>query len=207
MLVLHDPPPGSREFGYVAAALKRGELVVIPTDTVYGIAALADSEEACGKLFDAKGRSSTQPMAVLFATLNDLIAVLPTMSERSGAACEVLLPGPFTLIVRNPMHVFPWLCGVTPDSIGVRVPENALALPPLAATSANLPGEPEIQRVAELPPVIADQIACGIDRGELASGDASTVIDLTAWEWGGEPRVIRDPSDRATDALRALASL
>jgi L-threonylcarbamoyladenylate synthase len=207
MLIFNDPPPGSRELGYMRAALERGELVVIPTDTVYGLAALAASEEACFRLYDAKQRSSTQPIAVVCSSLDDLAALLPTMSERAGAACEVLLPGPYTLIVRNPMHAVPWLCGVTPDSIGVRVPENAVPLPPVAATSANLPGEPEITRVAELPDEIAEQIACGIDRGELPPGNASTVIDLTGWEWGADPTVLRDPAGRAEDALRALRDL
>jgi len=206
MLIVRNPAPDSREFGYVRAALERGELVVLPTDTVYGIAALAASEEACLRLYDVKGRDSLQPTAVLFADIVSLTRTLPTLSDRAGAACEVLLPGPLTLIVSEPSRAFWWLTGGT-ESLGIRIPDGALPLPPLAATSANLPGEPEAARVQDVPAPIAEQVACGIDGGELASGSASTVVDLTAWEWGGEPRILRDPRARGDDVLRALAAL
>jgi L-threonylcarbamoyladenylate synthase len=207
MLVLRDPDPASREFGYVRAAVERGEIVAIPTDTVYGLAALAASEEACQRLYECNGRDLNQPTAVVFADLDAVLTVLPTLSDRAGAACEVLLPGPYTLLVANPMNAFPWLCGGNVDSIGIRVPDNALPLPPLAATSANLPGEPEIECIADLPAELADLVACGIDRGPLPPGAASTILDLTAWEWGGDARVLRDPADRAPRALAALAQL
>lgn len=207
MLVLRDPQPDSRELGYARAALERGELVVIPTDTVYGIAALAASEAACTRLYAAKGRDTIQPTAVIFGGFEDLMLTLPGLSERAGAACEVLLPGPFTLVVRDASHTFPWLMGGGGETIGIRIPEGALSLPPLAATSANLPGEPEIRTVQELPPELAEAVACAIDRGPRPPGNASTVIDLSAWEWGGAPTVLRDPADRAKDALRALAEL
>lgn len=213
MLRITNPEPGSREHGYVAHALEHGELVVVPTDTVYGIAALATSREACGRLYLAKGRDPGQPTAVVFPDLDLLIDTIPDLSLRARIACEMLLPGPYTLVVGNPTGVLPWLCGATPGAIGVRVPAGALDLPPLAATSANLPGEPEIEVVAALPAAIAAQVACAIDAGPLPEGGASTVLDLTAWEAADAPpdpalvRVLRDPAGRSPAALDLLARI
>lgn len=208
MLVVRNPLPGSRELGYVDAALRRGQLVMVPTDTVYGIAAFAEDEHACAKLYAVKRRDRSQQVAVLFARLDHLYDMLPSLSSRAITACEALLPGPYTLVVRNSDGAFPWLCGDNPDAIGVRVPAGAEPLPPLAATSANVSGEPEVVRPDELPAPLRDEVACAIDRGPLPAGAASTVLELTAWEATGaheDVRVLRDPAARATRALAILA--
>lgn len=188
-------------------ALTAGELVIVPTDTVYGIAAHALDEDACARLAHVKGRPPGQPIAVIFATIAALEDALPTLSRRAWIAAQMLLPGPYTLVVSNPERRMPWLCGTTPEAIGVRVPEGALDLPPMAATSANIAGEPEIEAVAQLPADIAAHVACAIDGGVLESGNPSTVLDLTSWEAGGEVRVLRDPSGRAGDAITRLAGV
>lgn len=207
MLRLARPAAGSRELGYVTAALLNDELVVVPTDTVYGIVAHALSETACRRLYEAKGRTAQQPTAVLFSNLDQLLDTVPGLSLRARAACEALLPGPYTLVVANPATALPWLCGAAPHQIGLRVPAGALELPPLAATSANPAGEREAQSVAELPASIADKVACAVDAGPLA-GASSTVLDLVQWELGsGEPSVLRDPGERAANALAALAKI
>ena len=186
-------------------ALQDGGLVVLPTDTVYGIAARADDADACRRLYEAKGRELDKPTAVLFAHVEQLLEALEGLSVRARFAVHALLPGPFTLVVRvEPGHPFEHLCGADPTRLGVRVPAGAVELPAVAATSANDPGEPEIERVEQLPDHIRDAMAVAIDRGPLRSGRSSTVLDLTAWEGGGELAVLRDPARLAGQAMAVL---
>ncbi|MCW2926896.1 MAG: Sua5/YciO/YrdC/YwlC family protein, partial [Thermoleophilia bacterium] len=150
MLILKDPAPDSAELGYVRRALEQGELVVVPTDTVYGIAALAGDEAAVSRLYAAKGRDVSQATAVIFGSVTAAREAFPELSARATWALQSLLPGPWTLIVENPAGHMPWLTGGAAAPIGLRVPAGALDLPPIAASSANRSGEPTIQRVQEL---------------------------------------------------------
>ena len=188
------------------AALRAGELAVIPTDTVYGLAALAYRPEPAGRLYALKERPPEQPTALVAADVELLLELVPELRGRSAAAARALLPGPYTLVLPNPARRFPWLTGVAPEAIGVRVP--AVAGPAaavlagagaLVATSANARGGAEPRRLADVPAELA--AACGalVDGGELP-GTASTVLDLT----GPKPRVLRDGAGRAEAALERL---
>lgn len=206
-LVVKNPARGSRELAYVGKALEQGQLAIVPTDTVYGIAALASDSEACAHLAEVKGRLQSQPIAVLCADVDRVRETVPGLSVRANWALAALLPGPWTLIVANPERVFAHLCGDQPEAIGIRVPAHSLGLPPIAATSANLSGGGDPASVAEIDDVIKQQVACVIDRGVLHASAASTVLDLTVWEQGGgvdQIRVIRDAGGRAGGALAAL---
>jgi tRNA A37 threonylcarbamoyladenosine synthetase subunit TsaC/SUA5/YrdC len=110
------------------------------------------------------------------------------------------------LVVHNHDEVTPWLTGGTPGApIGLRLPSGTLALPPVAATSANLPGEPTITRVDQLPDEVTKHVACAVDVGPIASAGASTVLDLTQWESGdGDVVILRDAAGRAGSAIAAL---
>lgn len=205
MLVIRDPAAGSAELEYVARALGAGELVMVPTDTVYGIAALATDEAAVARLYACKGRPSTQPTAAVFSSVGQLASHVSSLDRRSAFAIQALLPGPWTLVLANPAGVMPWLTGGSPGPLGVRVPAGALELPPIAATSANRAGEPTVERVQQLHPEIAGQLSCAVDRGPLDPAHESTVLDLVAWAGGqGEVRVLRDTAGRAGQALAAL---
>lgn len=182
------------------AALRAGRPVVLPTDTVYGLAADARSEEAVRALYRLKGRAEPQPTAVIAASVEGLAAAMPELGGRP------LLTGPYTLILPNPERRFPWLTGERPDTIGVRVPD----LPPdalevvrqvglVAATSANLPGGPDPRTVEEIPAELRAGAAAVLDAGELP-GTPSTVIDLT----GEEPVVVREGARPAEEALAEL---
>jgi L-threonylcarbamoyladenylate synthase len=206
MLVVKDPAPGSSELDYVRRALEQGELVVVPTDTVYGIAALATDEDAVRRLYDLKERPISQATAVIFATIPALREQLPWLSTRANWAVQALLPGPWTLVVDNPDGHLPWLTGGEPGPLGVRVPAGSLELPPIAASSANRSGEPTVESVADLDAAFAEQLCCAIDGGVLRRAGESTVLDLVAWEAGGEVKVLRDTAGRAGQALAALAS-
>jgi L-threonylcarbamoyladenylate synthase len=191
------------------AALRAGQLAIVPTDTVYGLAAAAGSEDAVRRLYRAKGRQEPQPTALVAASLERLAEHLPELPERAAAVARALLPGPYTLIVPNPAHRYPWLTGDRPETIGIRVPRVAGpgrevldGAGAIAATSANLPGGPDPHRLADVPPELRAAAAALVDGGELP-GTPSTVLDLTR----AEPTVVREGAVPAAEALRAVASV
>jgi L-threonylcarbamoyladenylate synthase len=195
------------------AAIRNGEPVLLPTDTVYGLVTSADREEYGARLYRLKGRAGTQPTALLAASIDRLVECLPELTGRAAVIARELLPGPYTLILPNPALRFPWLTGGRADAIGVRVPElpepAARVLEGVAAcvlaTSANEPGGPSPATLDEVPSRLREACAAEIDAGRLA-GTPSTVIDFT----GADPIVIRDGAGLAAEGLarvrKALAA-
>ena len=190
-------------------AIRAGQLAIVPTDTVYGLATTPHSEEPVRSLYRAKGRDDVQPTALVAADLDVLFACVPELQSSAGAVVRALLPGPFTLIVPNPAERFGWLTGSRPDTIGVRVPAFAgpgadvlARVGVLVATSANLPGGPDPRTLAGVPEQLRRAAAALVDGGELP-GTPSTVLDLT----GPEARVLREGAVPAAEALRAVASV
>jgi L-threonylcarbamoyladenylate synthase len=197
------------EVGQAIAALRRGELAVIPTDTVYGLAANADDPHAAEALYAAKGRDARQPTAVLFASLAELLARVPELPAPGVAVAGALLPGPLTLVVPNPGRRFRWLNQERPEALGVRVPDVAGpgkevldALGALVATSANLPGGRDPRTLADVPQELVAAAAATVDGGGLG-GAPSTVVDLT----GPEPTILREGAVSARVVLERLAVL
>lgn len=197
------------EVAHAIAALRRGKLAVIPTDTVYGLAANADDPRAADALYAAKGREAWQPTAVLFASLAELLARVPELPAPGVAVARALLPGPLTLVVPNPGRRFRWLNQERPETLGVRVPDVAGpgkevldALGALVATSANLPGGRDPRTLADVPPELLAAAAATVDGGALG-GAPSTVVDLT----GPEPTILREGALPARVVLERLAVL
>ena len=189
-----------------AAALRAGEPVILPTDTVYGLCAAADEPAPAERLYALKGRYPAQPSALLAADLAALLERVPELHGRAEQIARALLPGPYTLILPNPTRRYPWLTGSSPDTIGVRVAQlpdaaaQVLAeIGAVVATSANRPGEPEPRRVEDVPAEFRDAVGAVVDGGELP-GRSSTVIDFT----GTEPRVLREGAGSVAAALNAL---
>jgi L-threonylcarbamoyladenylate synthase len=190
----------------VVAAVGAGQPVVVPTDTVYGLAADAFSETAVRRLYRLKGRDELQPTALIAADVDALLDAVPELRHDESRMRE-LLPGAFTLILANPERRFPWLTGNRPTTIGVRVPavsgdpaELLRLVGALAATSANRPGEPDPRRVDEIPDELREGSGAVLDVGELP-GTPSTVLDLT----GPMPVVVREGAAPADEALARLA--
>jgi L-threonylcarbamoyladenylate synthase len=193
------------------AAVKAGQLVVFPTDTVYGLAASPYREEPVRRMFRLKGKPETSPVALVATSLDFLLECVPELRGRDATIARALLPGPYTLILRNSARRFRWLAGDRPDAIGVRVPDVAGEAAEfleqagaVAATSANLHGEPDPRTLADVPEEIRSSVAAVVDGTELP-GTASTVIDFTA----PEPKVIREgavPSSEAIDRVFAALS-
>jgi L-threonylcarbamoyladenylate synthase len=185
----------------VVMAIEDGGLVVIPTDTVYGLACRPDSEEAVRELSTLKGRSPGQPIALVAAGVEALVLLVPELPATR------VLAGPFTVVLPNPARRLPWLSGARPDTIGVRVPDLVGSAADVleqvgvvAATSANLHGGRDPRRLADVPEEVLDAVAATLDGGELP-GAPSTVVDLT----GPEPRVLREGAVSAAEALARVA--
>ena len=190
------------------AALRVDKPVVLPFDTVYGLCANAYREEATRRMYRLKGRVETQPTAVIAPDVDMLLECIPELRGRTAVVLRALLPGPYTLVVRNPARRFRWVTGTNPEAIGVRVP--ALPEPTkqildrvglVVATSANHPGGHDPRRIEDVPQEFLDGAGAVVDAGPVA-GTPSTVIDIT----GAEPQVIREaaiPAAEALDRVRA----
>jgi tRNA threonylcarbamoyl adenosine modification protein (Sua5/YciO/YrdC/YwlC family) len=189
------------------AALRAGECVVLPTDTVYGLCADPLREEAVQRLVSLKRRPADMPVALVAADFAALVEAVPEL-EAAAPVADALLPGPYTLVLPNPWRRLTLLTGAHPETIGVRVPDLPVQASAVleefgavAATSANIHGEPDPARVADLPEVLRDGVAAIVDAGPLP-GTASTVVDLT----GAGPRILREGAVPAADALAAIAA-
>jgi L-threonylcarbamoyladenylate synthase len=188
------------------AALLAEQPVVLPFDTVYGLAAEPYREEATQRLYALKGRAPQQPSALVSFDFDYLLECVPELRGRAASLARPLLPGPLTLILPNPARRYPWITGTNPEAIGVRVPEldgparEVLErLGAVVATSANHPGEPDPRRLDEVPHDIRERAGAAVDGGELP-GTPSTVIDLT----GPAPRVVREGAVPTEQVLRRL---
>jgi L-threonylcarbamoyladenylate synthase len=189
-------------------ALREGKPVVMPFDTVYGLAADPTREESVRRLYKLKGRDETAPSALVAWDFDYLLECVPELRGPAASLAQLLLPGPVTLILSNPARRFPWLTGTNPEAIGVRVPafdgpgaEVLERVGAVAATSANHPGGRDPKRLDEVPEEIREGAGALVDGGELP-GSPSTVIDLT----GPEPRVLREGALPAEEALRRLGA-
>ncbi|MBD8605624.1 threonylcarbamoyl-AMP synthase [Aeromicrobium sp. CFBP 8757] len=174
------------------AALETGKLVVLPTDTVYGLAADAFSPRAVQNLLDAKGRGRDMPPPVLVGAPTTLDALAVDVPAWLRTMVEALWPGPLTIVCRQQPSLT-WDLGETHNTVAVRMPDDRRALAllkqtgPLAVSSANTTGSPAAQDVDEAERMLGARVAVYLDGGPTASGTPSTILDAT----GTTPRVLR----------------
>jgi L-threonylcarbamoyladenylate synthase len=165
------------------AAVRRGALIVFPTDTVYGIAARPDAPAATARLFDAKSRSRDLTLPVLVASVAEArrVARFDPRADRLAAACW---PGGLTLVLPRTPQSEPWDLGKDLASIGLRMPAHPLALAvlaqtgPLATTSANRSGSPPATTCDELVAAFGGDVEVYLCQDEPLAGAASTVVSL-----------------------------
>lgn len=184
-------------------AIGRGELVVMPTDTVYGIAADAFRAEAVQRLLDAKERGRDAPPPVLIPGIPTLAALAETVPDEVTALAKEFWPGAVTLVVQARESLV-WDLGETRGTVALRMPDDRVALNlladtgPLAVSSANISGQPAALTCAEAQEMLGDRISVYLDagpRGEGAADDAataSTIVDATSLDLPeGRLRILR----------------
>lgn len=175
-----------------ASLVESGSLVAFPTDTVYGIGACAFQTEAVELLYQVKGRSHQKAIPILVSDLQDLEQVTPPLSGKAALLAEKFWPGPLTLV----LPLLPTMPGnLSPSpTIGIRIPDHDLARQllrvtgPLAATSANLSGEPPATTAEQVLQGLGGQVSLILDGGRSPGGLSSTVIDCA----GEDPVLLRE---------------
>ena len=178
-----------------------GGVALFGADTVYGLCCDPRNAQAIDRLFALKGRPRAKPAALAFFDLEAALAALPELGPRTRAAFRALLPGPLTLLVANPPGRFPLAGG---RLLGVRVIDVGIALDaPVLQSSANLSGGPDPRTLDEVPASIRAGVDLELDRGELP-GTPSTVLDMSAYETGGDYVLVREGACTHVAIERAL---
>jgi tRNA threonylcarbamoyl adenosine modification protein (Sua5/YciO/YrdC/YwlC family) len=173
-------------------ALRRGELVVLPTDTVYGIAAEAFDPVAVDGLLKAKGRGRDMPPPVLVGTVRAAMALVMDLTDTGKDLIDEFWPGGLTLVCRSSPTLV-WDLGETKGTVAVRMPLHHVALDllkktgPLAVSSANVSGQPPATTVDEAMAQLGDSVSVYLDAGPCPGDVPSTIVDLT----GSVPRLLR----------------
>jgi tRNA threonylcarbamoyl adenosine modification protein (Sua5/YciO/YrdC/YwlC family) len=192
----------------VVEALLEGDVVLLPTDTVYGIAALPTDASATGALFDLKGRAAATPIAVLCADARQAAALVAREDEAAVRATgERWWPGALTLVCRRreglDLHL-----GEPAGTVGLRVPDHPLVhlvaerVGPIATTSANRHGEPTAITVEEALDALGAGLAVAVDGGTI-EGRASTFVDTTTTPW----RALREGPIPAAEVIGVAPTL
>ncbi|MFC4783759.1 L-threonylcarbamoyladenylate synthase [Nocardioides sp. MAHUQ-72] len=206
-----------REAAVAAASLavQRGELVVLPTDTVYGIGADAFDPVAVRGLLAAKGRGREMPPPVLVSAATTLDALAVSIPAYARALVEAFWPGPLTLVCHQQSSLR-WDLGDTRGTVAVRMPDHEVAREilertgPLAVSSANKTGMPAATDADQAEQMLGSEVAVIVDAGPVGQaqspgGEASTIVDVT----GPRGRVLRRGAlslDRLNEVLEPLGT-
>ena len=200
-----DRTTGLRE---AASAVRRGELVVLPTDTVYGIGADAFDAKAVQALLDAKGRGREMPPPVLISSATTLDALATGVTDYARALVDHFWPGPLTLVC-NQQRSLQWDLGETRGTVAVRMPLHPLAIEllertgPMAVSSANLTGHPAATDADQAEEMLADVVSVIIDAGPSPGGAASTIVDVR----GSTGKILRHGAISLEELNEALDGL
>lgn len=181
----------------VRVALGRGEVVVLPTDTVYGIAVDAFNPKAVTALLAAKGRERDTPPPVLIANQAAMHALAADIPELAKKLADAFWPGALTMVFMAQPSLT-WDLGDTKGTVALRIPDHKIALAvleevgPLAVSSANLHGQPAAVTAQQAFEYFKDAVPVYLDAGSSPKGQASTIIDLTPLQHGEtQVRVLR----------------
>jgi tRNA threonylcarbamoyl adenosine modification protein (Sua5/YciO/YrdC/YwlC family) len=175
-----------------AAAIRSGELVVLPTDTVYGVGADAFLPQAIDGLLAAKGRDRSMPVPVLVASPGMLNALVDQMPDAAAALSDKFWPGALTLVLRHTAHLV-WDLGDSKGTVAVRMPASDLARDlitrtgPLAVSSANRSGHPPATTMMDARLQLGAAVSIYLDGGPSGGSVASSIVDVT----GERPRLLR----------------
>ncbi|MDJ0379362.1 MULTISPECIES: L-threonylcarbamoyladenylate synthase [unclassified Streptomyces] len=196
-----DRKTGLRE---AASAVRRGELVVLPTDTLYGIGADAFSAEAVGDLLAAKGRGRNMPTPVLIGSPNTLHGLVTDFTEQAWELVDAFWPGALTLVAKHQPSLA-WDLGETRGTVAVRMPLHPVAIElltevgPMAVSSANLTGHPAPEDCDAAREMLGDSVSVYLDGGPTPGIQPSSIVDVT----GKVPVLLREGALTA-DQLREV---
>jgi tRNA threonylcarbamoyl adenosine modification protein (Sua5/YciO/YrdC/YwlC family) len=177
----------------VAGAISKGRLVVLPTDTVYGVGADAFDPDAVARLLEAKGRARNMPPPVLIGDAGTVDALVTSLPDYARTLIEHCWPGPLTLIGREQPSLR-WDLGDTRGTVAVRMPDHEVALEilrrtgPLAVSSANSTGRPAATSAAAAEEMLGEAVEIIVDAGDSAGETPSTILDVTM----DRPRILRE---------------
>lgn len=201
-----------REAAVEAASLavQRGDLIVLPTDTVYGVGADAFDPAAVRGLLAAKGRGREMPPPVLVSAATTLDALAVRVPGYARALVEAFWPGPLTLVCHQQSSL-QWDLGDTRGTVAVRMPDHEVAREilertgPLAVSSANKTGMPAATDADQADDMLGDDVAVIVDTGPSPGGEPSTIVDVT----GTQGRVLRRGAlslERLNEVLEPLGA-
>lgn len=189
------------ELNNVIRALKKGELVIFPTETVYGIGADAFNPEAAKKIYEAKGRPSDNPLIVHVSDMEMLEKCVSNISDIERKLIDAFMPGPFTLILEK-SDIIPNEVTSNLSTVAIRMPSDETARRiisefgrPIAAPSANVSGKPSGTRIEDIQNELEDKVFVLIDGGNTDIGLESTVVKVV----DGVPRILRPGGITAED--------
>ncbi|MGL6236584.1 MAG: L-threonylcarbamoyladenylate synthase [Segniliparus sp.] len=180
--------------GAATAAAQGGHLVVIPTDTVYGLGCDAFDQGAVAALLAAKGRGRDMPTPVLVGSWATIEGLASTVTDQAWQLVHAFWPGPLSLVLPVAPSLA-WDLGETRGTVMVRMPLHPVALQvlgkvgPMAVSSANRSGQAPAKTAAEAKEQLGDSVAVYLESGAAPLGEPSTILDLSS---GGQPRVLRE---------------
>ncbi|EPD51647.1 Sua5/YciO/YrdC/YwlC family protein [Paenisporosarcina sp. HGH0030] len=186
--------------------LMSGEVVAFPTETVYGLGAIATNEQAVAKIFEAKGRPSDNPLIVHVGKAHDIVKYVTSVPEKADACIKAFWPGPLTLILDAKPNTFAPNVTAGLSTVGLRMPDHPVALElltmlnhPVAAPSANRSGKPSPTTALHVEKDLNGRIPLILDGGATGIGLESTVVDFTV-----DPPVILRPGGVTANMLQEV---
>jgi L-threonylcarbamoyladenylate synthase len=199
-----DPQVRTSAIATAARTVASGQLVVLPTDTVYGVGVDAFDSTAVADLLAAKGRGRDMPLPVLVGSWDTIAGLVNYVPPQTQSLIEAFWPGGLTLVIEHAASLS-WDLGDTRGTVAVRMPLHPVALEllaitgPMAVSSANVSGQPAALTLEQAREQLAESVAVYLDGGPAMVGVASTIVDVTA----ETPRVLRAGAV-SLEALRAV---
>ncbi|MBR5950243.1 MAG: peptide chain release factor N(5)-glutamine methyltransferase, partial [Actinomycetaceae bacterium] len=207
ILTVDSPVKRAVAIARACRTIRSGELVVLPTDTVYGVGADPRSSEAVSRLFNAKGRTRAKPSPVLVASIADAQSIAHC-DERALVLADAFFPGALTLVLPARSELG-WDLGESGGTIAVRMPAHDFTLEllaatgPLAVSSANLSDQPPARRIGQACDMLGDAVSLYLDAGSCPdNAEPSTIVSLV-----GEPRILREGSISTSDIAEIIGEV
>jgi len=193
ILKINPQHPEPERIGKAVAILKRGGVIAFPTETFYGLGAVAGNEKAIKQIFKIKGRDFRNPIPLIIGKKEDLLELVEDIPALAETIMNRFWPGPLTLVFRASGRVNPGLTAGT-GTIGIRLSCHPIALAlaralggPITATSANRSGKQECSSAGDVLDQLGGRLDGIIDGGPTAGGPGSTILDVTC----DPPRILR----------------